>query len=58
MELFPGLTQSMSFFFCKAMDNVVSYHHEFLMPEHLLLSVRNSTRGLSSRSAFPKNSLM
>ena len=39
MELFPGLTQSMSFFFCKAMDNVVSYHHEFLMPEHLLLSV-------------------
>ena len=29
----------MSFFFCKAMDNVVSYHHEFLMPEHLLLSV-------------------
>ena len=21
------------------MDNVVSYHHEFLMPEHLLLSV-------------------
>ena len=27
MELFPGLTQSMSFFFCKAMDNVVSYHH-------------------------------
>lgn len=39
MELFPGLTQSMSFFFYKAMDNVVSYHHEFLMPEHLLLSV-------------------
>ena len=39
MELFLGLTQSMSFFFCKAMDNVVSYHHEFLMPEHLLLSV-------------------
>ena len=39
MELFPGLTQSMSFFFCKAMDNVVSYHHEFLMPEHLLLSI-------------------
>ena len=39
MELFPGLTQSMSFFFCMAMDNVVSYHHEFLMPEHLLLSV-------------------
>ncbi len=39
MELFPGLTQSMSFFFCKAMDNVVSYHHEFLMPEHLLLGV-------------------
>jgi len=39
MELFPGLTQSMSFFFCKAMDNVVSYHHEFLMLEHLLLSV-------------------
>ena len=39
MELFPGLTQSMSFFFCKAMDNVVLYHHEFLMPEHLLLSV-------------------
>ena len=29
----------MSFFFCKAMDNVVSYHHEFLMPEHLLLSI-------------------
>ena len=29
----------MSFFFYKAMDNVVSYHHEFLMPEHLLLSV-------------------
>ena len=29
----------MYFFFCKAMDNVVSYHHEFLMPEHLLLSV-------------------
>ena len=28
MELFPGLTQSMSFFFYKAMDNVVSYHHE------------------------------
>ena len=39
MELFPGLTQSMSFFFCKAMDNVVSYHHEFLMPEHLLLGI-------------------
>ena len=39
MELFPGLTQSMSFFFYKAMDNVVSYHHEFLMPEHLLLSI-------------------
>ena len=29
----------MSFFFCKAMDNVVSYHHEFLMPEHLLLGI-------------------
>ena len=29
----------MSFFFYKAMDNVVSYHHEFLMPEHLLLSI-------------------
>ena len=29
----------MSLFFYKAMDNVVSYHHEFLMPEHLLLSV-------------------
>ncbi len=39
MELFPGLTQPMSLFFYKAMDNVVSYHHEFLMPEHLLLSV-------------------
>ena len=39
MELFPGLTQSMSFFFYKAMDNVVSYHHEFLMPEHLLLGI-------------------
>ena len=39
MELFPGLTQSMSFFFCKAMDYVLSYHHEFLMPEHLLLSI-------------------
>ena len=39
MELFPGLTQPMSLFFYKAMDYVVSYHHEFLMPEHLLLSV-------------------
>ena len=39
MELFPGLTQPMSLFFYKAMDNVVSYHHEFLMPEHLLLSI-------------------
>ena len=39
MELFPGLTQSMSFFFYKAMDYVLSYHHEFLMPEHLLLSI-------------------
>ena len=39
MELFPGLTQPMSLFFYKAMDNVLSYHHEFLMPEHLLLSV-------------------
>ena len=29
----------MSFFFYKAMDNVLSYHHEFLMPEHLLLSI-------------------
>ena len=39
MELFPGLTQPMSLFFYKAMDNVLSYHHEFLMPEHLLLSI-------------------
>ncbi len=39
MELFPGLTQPMSLFFYKAMDNVVSYHHEFLMPEHLLLGI-------------------
>ena len=29
----------MSFFFYKAMDYVLSYHHEFLMPEHLLLSI-------------------
>ena len=29
----------MSLFFYKAMDNVLSYHHEFLMPEHLLLSI-------------------
>ena len=39
MELFPGLTQPMSLFFYKAMDYVLSYHHEFLMPEHLLLSI-------------------
>ena len=39
MELFPGLTQPMSLFFCKAMDYVLSYHHEFLMPEHLLLGI-------------------
>ena len=29
----------MSLFFYKAMDNVLSYHHEFLMPEHLLLGI-------------------
>ena len=29
----------MSLFFYKAMDYVLSYHHEFLMPEHLLLSI-------------------
>ena len=39
MELFPGLTQPMSLFFYKAMDYVLSYHHEFLMPEHLLLGI-------------------
>ena len=39
MELFPGLTQPMSLFFYRAMDYVLSYHHEFLMPEHLLLSI-------------------
>ena len=29
----------MSLFFYKAMDYVLSYHHEFLMPEHLLLGI-------------------